>query len=130
MEAILGRTVKMFGVKCGTRASRSPICADPPLLWRPRYLKVGAIVASVYLAHHHPGNKASDHNTQRERPFAMVLNAVTLSPSTAVVFNGPPPTIHSLTSEDEEIDIVGNWIAEGAKAGMLPHEFGVFVRSR
>ena len=45
------------------------------------------------------------------------------------VFNGPPPTIQSLKSESEEIKTVGNWIAEKAKTGVLPHEFGVFVRS-
>jgi mRNA-degrading endonuclease RelE of RelBE toxin-antitoxin system len=45
------------------------------------------------------------------------------------VFNGPPPTICSLKSETEEIKVVGDWIAERAKAGVLPHEFGVFVRS-
>ncbi len=48
---------------------------------------------------------------------------------TVSVFNGPPPTIHSLKSEREGIKTVGNWIAERAKAGVLPHEFGVFVRS-
>jgi superfamily I DNA/RNA helicase len=48
---------------------------------------------------------------------------------TVSVFNGPPPTIDSLKSESEETAFVGNWIAERAKAGVLPHEFGVFVRS-
>jgi mRNA-degrading endonuclease RelE of RelBE toxin-antitoxin system len=48
---------------------------------------------------------------------------------TVSVFNGPPPTIHSFKSESEEIETVGHWIAEQAKAGVLPHEFGVFVRS-
>jgi len=48
---------------------------------------------------------------------------------TVSVFNGPPPTIRSLKSESDEIKAVGNWIAERAKAGVLPHEFGVFVRS-
>jgi len=48
---------------------------------------------------------------------------------TVSVFNGPPPTIHSLKSESEEIKTVGKWIAKQAKAGVLPHEFGVFVRS-
>ena len=48
---------------------------------------------------------------------------------TVSVFNGPPPTILSLKSESEEIKTVGNWIAEQAKAGVTPHEFGVFVRS-
>ncbi len=47
---------------------------------------------------------------------------------TVSVFNGPPPTVHSLKSESEETTLVGNWIAERAKTGVLPHEFGVFVR--
>jgi superfamily I DNA/RNA helicase len=45
------------------------------------------------------------------------------------VFNGPPPTICSLKNEGEETKTVGNWIAARAKGGVLPHEFGVFVRS-
>ncbi|MBE3604874.1 UvrD-helicase domain-containing protein [bacterium] len=48
---------------------------------------------------------------------------------TVSVFNGPPPLIRALKSEGEEIQTVGNWIAELAKSGVLPHEFGVFVRS-
>ncbi len=48
---------------------------------------------------------------------------------TVSVFNGPPPTIKSLKSEDDEIKTVGRWIVEQAKAGVVPHEFGVFVRS-
>ena len=48
---------------------------------------------------------------------------------TVSVFNGPLPTIYSLKSESEEIETVGKWIAEHAKSGLLPHEFGVFVRS-
>lgn len=48
---------------------------------------------------------------------------------TVSVFNGPPPVIHTFKDEDEEIKAVGNWIGEQAKAGVLPHEFGVFVRS-
>lgn len=48
---------------------------------------------------------------------------------TVSVFNGPPPTIQSLMSENEEVKTVGNWIVEQAKTGVLPHEFGVFVRS-
>jgi hypothetical protein len=48
---------------------------------------------------------------------------------TVSVFNGPPPTIQSFKNEGEEIRAVGNWIAEQRKAGVLPHEFGVFVRS-
>ncbi|MBZ5555454.1 MAG: UvrD-helicase domain-containing protein [Acidobacteriia bacterium] len=48
---------------------------------------------------------------------------------TVSVFNGPPPTIRSLKNDSEEIKTVGNWIVERAKEGVLPHEFGVFVRS-
>ena len=48
---------------------------------------------------------------------------------TVSVFNGPPPVIRSFGSEDEEINAVGRWMAERAGEGVLPHEFGVFVRS-
>lgn len=48
---------------------------------------------------------------------------------TVSVFNGPPPLIQMLKSESEEIKAVGNWLTEQAKAGVLPHEFGLFVRS-
>jgi mRNA-degrading endonuclease RelE of RelBE toxin-antitoxin system len=48
---------------------------------------------------------------------------------TVSVFNGPPPVIRTFKNEGEEIKSVGNWIADQAKAGVLPHEFGVFVRS-
>lgn len=48
---------------------------------------------------------------------------------TISVFNGPPPVIRVLKSQDEEIKSVGAWLTEQAKAGVLPHEFGVFVRS-
>jgi len=45
------------------------------------------------------------------------------------VFNGPPPSIRKLKSESDEIKAVGGWLAEQAKAGVLPHEIGLFVRS-
>lgn len=48
---------------------------------------------------------------------------------TISVFNGPPPTISVFATEEEEIEAVGTWLAEQTKAGVLPHEFGVFVRS-
>ena len=48
---------------------------------------------------------------------------------TVSVFNGPPPTILKLESQDEEIKAVGGWLAERVKAGVLPHEIGLFVRS-
>jgi mRNA-degrading endonuclease RelE of RelBE toxin-antitoxin system len=48
---------------------------------------------------------------------------------TVSVFNGPLPLVRALKTEAEEIEAVGGWIAEQAKAGVAPHEFGVFVRS-
>lgn len=48
---------------------------------------------------------------------------------TVSVFNGPPPMIKSFDSEKDEIAAVGTWLANQAKTGVLPHEFGVFVRS-
>jgi superfamily I DNA/RNA helicase len=48
---------------------------------------------------------------------------------TVSVFNGPPPTIQVLPSEKEENKTVGNWLAQLAKSGLLPHECGIFVRS-
>jgi superfamily I DNA/RNA helicase len=49
---------------------------------------------------------------------------------TVSIFNGPPPMIRVLKSEREEIRTVGSWLGERVKAGVLPHEFGLFVRSR
>jgi mRNA-degrading endonuclease RelE of RelBE toxin-antitoxin system len=71
--------------------------------------------------------------TQADRLLGPVVtdvdgNSETRSDAVSV-FSGPPPTIRSLKSESEEIKIVGDWIMEWAKAGVLPHEFGVFVRS-
>jgi superfamily I DNA/RNA helicase len=48
---------------------------------------------------------------------------------TVSVFNGPLPLVRALKTEAEEIQAVGGWIAEQAKADVAPHEFGVFVRS-
>ena len=48
---------------------------------------------------------------------------------TVSVFNGPPPLLRVCKNEAEEATTVGQWIAEQGKAGVLPHEFGVFVRS-
>jgi mRNA-degrading endonuclease RelE of RelBE toxin-antitoxin system len=48
---------------------------------------------------------------------------------TISVFNGPPPVIRVFANEAEEIEAVGAWIEERANEGVLPHEFGVFVRS-
>ncbi len=48
---------------------------------------------------------------------------------TISVFNGPLPVILTLIDESHEIKAVANWITERVKEGVLPHEFGVFVRS-
>jgi superfamily I DNA/RNA helicase len=48
---------------------------------------------------------------------------------TVSVFDGPPPTIQTFTNEGDESKAVGGWLAERSKAGVLPHEFGLFVRS-
>jgi len=48
---------------------------------------------------------------------------------TVSVFNGPPPLIRVFADESQEIAAVGAWLSEQSKAGVLPHEFGVFVRS-
>ena len=48
---------------------------------------------------------------------------------TVSVFNGPPPDIRVLQSEQEEIEHVRRWIFERIEAGVVPQEIGVFVRS-
>jgi superfamily I DNA/RNA helicase len=48
---------------------------------------------------------------------------------TVSVLNGPPPTIQVLPNEAEEIETVGNWLAQLTKSGLLAHECGIFVRS-
>ena len=48
---------------------------------------------------------------------------------TVSIFNGPPPVIRVFPTKNEEIKSVGTWLTDQSKAGVLPHEFGVFVRS-
>ncbi len=48
---------------------------------------------------------------------------------TVSVFNGPEPVIRILDSQQDEIEVVGEWLAERADEGVEPHEIGVFVRS-
>jgi mRNA-degrading endonuclease RelE of RelBE toxin-antitoxin system len=48
---------------------------------------------------------------------------------TVSVFNGPAPVIRVFKSESDEVKAVGAWMIEQSKIGVLPHEFGVFVRS-
>ena len=48
---------------------------------------------------------------------------------TVSCFNGPTPEIRVLSSQEEEVRHVGHWMSLRAKDGVVPHEFGVFVRS-
>lgn len=49
---------------------------------------------------------------------------------TISVFNGPKPTIIELSSQEEEIQAVTQWLAaRSSDDGIVPHEIGVFVRS-
>jgi superfamily I DNA/RNA helicase len=48
---------------------------------------------------------------------------------TISVFNGPVPLICTHANENVEIDAISKWIAEHTSEGLLPQEFGVFVRS-
>jgi mRNA-degrading endonuclease RelE of RelBE toxin-antitoxin system len=48
---------------------------------------------------------------------------------TVSVFNGPPPVVRRQPTEADESAAVAAWISERSKGGLLPHEFGVFVRS-
>ena len=48
---------------------------------------------------------------------------------TVSVFNGPPPEVRSFPTEAEESKAVGGWLTGLAKAGVQPHEVGLFVRS-
>ena len=48
---------------------------------------------------------------------------------TVSVFNGPTPVVRVVKTEADEIRLVGAWTAGQFSAGILPEEFGVFVRS-
>ncbi len=48
---------------------------------------------------------------------------------TVSVFNGPVPEIRVLSSQEEEVEQIGQWLSGREKDGVAPHEFGVFVRS-
>ena len=50
---------------------------------------------------------------------------------TVSIFNGPPPDILKTKDQNEEIRLIGDWIKNhNVSNGVLPHEFGVFVRSK
>jgi mRNA-degrading endonuclease RelE of RelBE toxin-antitoxin system len=48
---------------------------------------------------------------------------------TISVFNGPAPVVQIFPDEDDEMAAVAKWLVDQTAAGLLPHEFGVFVRS-
>jgi superfamily I DNA/RNA helicase len=48
---------------------------------------------------------------------------------TISVFNGPVPVIEVLSSQEEETEKVGSWLAARTSEGVMPHEIAVFVRS-
>ena len=48
---------------------------------------------------------------------------------TISVFNGPEPVIRTYENDLAEINAVAKWIADHSSNGLLPQEFGVFVRS-
>ena len=48
---------------------------------------------------------------------------------TISVFNGPEPVIRTYESDLAEINAVAKWISDQSSNGLLPQEFGVFVRS-
>lgn len=48
---------------------------------------------------------------------------------TVSVFNGPPPCIQVLGAREAEEKMVGQWLRARAAEGIMPHEFGIFVRS-
>lgn len=49
--------------------------------------------------------------------------------STISVFNGVAPTVSELSSFEEEIQLVSQWLKDRSADGLMPHEFGVFIRS-
>jgi mRNA-degrading endonuclease RelE of RelBE toxin-antitoxin system len=50
--------------------------------------------------------------------------------NTISVFNGPTPVVEVYDSPEEEIEAIGEWIANRLTAGFQPEEIGVFVRDR
>jgi superfamily I DNA/RNA helicase len=49
---------------------------------------------------------------------------------TISVFNGPAPSIQVLPTAEAEIKAVSRWLITLTKAGTLPHEIAIFVRSQ
>lgn len=45
------------------------------------------------------------------------------------VFNGPKPVIMACETQEKEVEVVAEWLAERVKEGTAAHEIGLFVRS-
>jgi superfamily I DNA/RNA helicase len=45
------------------------------------------------------------------------------------VFNGPPPSVRTFATEQEEIEAVSAWLTERLREGVQASEIGIFVRS-
>jgi superfamily I DNA/RNA helicase len=48
---------------------------------------------------------------------------------TISVFNGPVPVVRTFSTQQEENEAVAAWIADRSQEGVMPDEFGVFVRA-
>jgi superfamily I DNA/RNA helicase len=48
---------------------------------------------------------------------------------TVSIFNGPAPVVQTFGDQEQESDAVALWLKERSREGVMPHEFGVFVRS-
>jgi superfamily I DNA/RNA helicase len=48
---------------------------------------------------------------------------------TISVFNGPAPVVRTFESQEEEVEAVRAWLTDRSREGVMPDEFGVFVRS-
>jgi superfamily I DNA/RNA helicase len=49
---------------------------------------------------------------------------------TISTFNGPPPEVIVLRTSQDEIKAVSQWLMARNREGIVPHEIGVFVRSK
>jgi superfamily I DNA/RNA helicase len=49
--------------------------------------------------------------------------------ATISLFNGPPPTIQTLDSIEQEMRTVSDWLKARTTEGILPHEIAIFARS-
>jgi mRNA-degrading endonuclease RelE of RelBE toxin-antitoxin system len=49
---------------------------------------------------------------------------------TVSTFNGPPPEVVVLGTSQDEIKAVSQWLMARTREGIVPHEIGVFVRSK